>query len=112
MMLVLGTVAACTFYLASQWAQGMSLWQTLLRLPALMSLEIGIKRDQRQGRPGGGVRPQEPVSSHPEIQRGPPQRGRFPFAPPSEDPAPAPTVAAAWPQDWVSAAGGQDRSLR
>ena len=30
------------FYLASQWAQGMSLWQTTLRLPALMALGIGI----------------------------------------------------------------------
>ena len=28
--------------MASQWAQGLSLWQTLLRLPALMSLGIGI----------------------------------------------------------------------
>jgi len=38
----MGTLAACTFYLASQWAQGMSLWQTTLRLPALMALGIGI----------------------------------------------------------------------
>ncbi len=41
-LLIMGTLAACTFYLASQWAQGMSLWQTTLRLPALMSLGIGI----------------------------------------------------------------------
>ncbi len=41
-LLLLGTLAACTFYLASQWAQGMSLWQTTLRLPALMALGIGI----------------------------------------------------------------------
>ncbi len=41
-LLVLGTLAACSFYLASQWAQGMSLWQTALRLPALMALGIGI----------------------------------------------------------------------
>ncbi len=41
-LLILGTFAACAFYLASQWAQGLSLRQTLLRLPALMSLGIGI----------------------------------------------------------------------
>ena len=41
-LLILGTLAACTFYLASQWAQGMSLWQTTLRLPALMALGVGI----------------------------------------------------------------------
>ena len=41
-LLIMGTLAACTFYLASQWAQGMSLWQTTLRLPALMALGIGI----------------------------------------------------------------------
>ena len=42
MLLVLGTLAACTFYVASQWAQGTSLWHTVARLPALMSLGIGI----------------------------------------------------------------------
>ena len=41
-LLVLGTLAACTFYMASQWAQGASLWQTTIRLPALMALGIGI----------------------------------------------------------------------
>jgi len=41
-LLVLGTLAACTFYMASQWAQGASLWQTTTRLPALMALGIGI----------------------------------------------------------------------
>jgi cellulose synthase/poly-beta-1,6-N-acetylglucosamine synthase-like glycosyltransferase len=41
-LLILGTLAACTFYVASQWAQGMSFWQTVARLPALMSLGIGI----------------------------------------------------------------------
>ena len=41
-LLILGTLAACTFYVASQWAQGMSLRRTILRLPALMSLGIGI----------------------------------------------------------------------
>ncbi len=41
-LLILGTFAACTFYLASQWAQGLSLRQTLVRLPALMALGIGI----------------------------------------------------------------------
>ncbi len=41
-LLILGTIAACTFYLASQWAQGLSLRQTLMRLPALMALGIGI----------------------------------------------------------------------
>jgi cellulose synthase/poly-beta-1,6-N-acetylglucosamine synthase-like glycosyltransferase len=41
-LLILGTLAACTFYIASQWAQGLSLGQTIVRLPALMSLGIGI----------------------------------------------------------------------
>jgi cellulose synthase/poly-beta-1,6-N-acetylglucosamine synthase-like glycosyltransferase len=41
-LIVLGTLAACTFYIVSQWAQGMSLWQTIKRMPALMSLGIGI----------------------------------------------------------------------
>jgi hypothetical protein len=41
-LLVLGTLAACTFYMTSQWALGLGLRRTLLRLPALMSLGIGI----------------------------------------------------------------------
>ncbi len=41
-LLVLGTFAACAFYMTSQWAQGISIRQTALRLPALMSLGIGI----------------------------------------------------------------------
>ncbi len=41
-LLALGTLAACTFYVASQWAQGARLWQTTTRLPALMALGIGI----------------------------------------------------------------------
>ena len=41
-LILLGTLAACTFYVASQWAQGMSVWHTIARLPALMSLGIGI----------------------------------------------------------------------
>jgi hypothetical protein len=42
LFLFLGAMAACTFYLASQWAQGLNLWQTALRLPALMALGVGI----------------------------------------------------------------------
>ena len=38
----LGTLAACAFYLTSQWAQGMGLWQTVVRLPALMAIGVGI----------------------------------------------------------------------
>jgi cellulose synthase/poly-beta-1,6-N-acetylglucosamine synthase-like glycosyltransferase len=41
-LLILGTVAACTFYVTSQWAQGGGVWRTIARLPALMSLGIGI----------------------------------------------------------------------
>jgi cellulose synthase/poly-beta-1,6-N-acetylglucosamine synthase-like glycosyltransferase len=41
-LLILGTVAACTFYIASQCVQGVSVWRTIARLPALMSLGIGI----------------------------------------------------------------------
>ena len=40
--LFLGAFAACTFYLTSQWAQGYSMLATLLRLPALLALGIGI----------------------------------------------------------------------
>jgi hypothetical protein len=46
LFMFLGMMAACSFYLASQWAQGftqgLSLWKTLLRLPALMALGVGI----------------------------------------------------------------------
>jgi hypothetical protein len=41
-LIALGTLAACTFYIASQWAQGLGIWQTIARMPALMSLGIGI----------------------------------------------------------------------
>jgi cellulose synthase/poly-beta-1,6-N-acetylglucosamine synthase-like glycosyltransferase len=41
-LIVLGTLAACTFYIASQWAQGLGIWKTIARMPALMSLGIGI----------------------------------------------------------------------
>jgi cellulose synthase/poly-beta-1,6-N-acetylglucosamine synthase-like glycosyltransferase len=42
LFLVLGAMAACTFYLASQWTQGLSMWKTLLRLPALMAVGVGL----------------------------------------------------------------------
>lgn len=42
LFLILGMMAATTFYLTSQWAQGLSLWRTALRLPALMALGVGI----------------------------------------------------------------------
>ncbi|MHC4414554.1 MAG: cellulose synthase family protein [Planctomycetota bacterium] len=42
LFVILGTMAACTFYLTSQWTQGMSFWHTLARLPALMAIGIGI----------------------------------------------------------------------
>jgi len=38
----LGACAAGAFYLASQWAQGASLWRTIWRLPALFAIGIGI----------------------------------------------------------------------
>jgi hypothetical protein len=38
----LGTLAACTFYVASQWAQRLPLLPAILRLPALMALGVGI----------------------------------------------------------------------
>lgn len=40
--LILGTIAASTFYLTSQWALGKSLTKTLIRLPLLMAIGIGI----------------------------------------------------------------------
>ncbi len=40
--LFLGAMAACTFYLASQQAQGRSFWKTVLALPALLAIGIGI----------------------------------------------------------------------
>lgn len=40
--LVLGTAAAATFYLAAQARHGLGFWQTLLRLPALMAVGIGV----------------------------------------------------------------------
>ena len=42
LLLVLGTAAACSFYVTSQWAQGISPWQTLWRMPALMAIGIGV----------------------------------------------------------------------
>ncbi len=42
LFLLLGALAACTFYLASQRAQGLGMWKTLLRLPALMAIGVGI----------------------------------------------------------------------
>ncbi len=42
LLVVLGTAAACLFYVTSQRAQGIGLWHTLGRLPALMSVGIGI----------------------------------------------------------------------
>lgn len=41
-LLLLGTLAACLFFVTSQWVQGLSVGRTVLRLPALMSLGIGI----------------------------------------------------------------------
>ena len=40
--LILGAIAAGTFYMASQRAQGLGFWRTILRLPALMALGVGI----------------------------------------------------------------------
>ena len=40
--LVLGTFGAATFYAASQRAQGFSLWRSLLKIPFLMALGVGI----------------------------------------------------------------------
>src|SRR5205085_2382680 len=42
LFLLLGAMAACTFYLASQWAQGLGLWHTILYMPALMAVGVGI----------------------------------------------------------------------
>jgi cellulose synthase/poly-beta-1,6-N-acetylglucosamine synthase-like glycosyltransferase len=42
LFMILGMLAACVFYLTSQYAQGLSLWRTLIRLPALMALGVGI----------------------------------------------------------------------
>jgi len=40
--LLLGTMAAATFYIASQCVQGYSFWKTLFKIPLLMALGIGI----------------------------------------------------------------------
>lgn len=40
--LLLGAVAACTFYIASQWAQGLGFFRTLIYMPALMAIGVGI----------------------------------------------------------------------
>src|SRR5207249_4389245 len=40
--LLLGTLAAATFYVVSQRAQGLSVGRTLLKLPVLMALGIGL----------------------------------------------------------------------
>ena len=42
LFLLLGAAAACTFYVASQWAQGLSMHRTLLYMPALMAIGVGI----------------------------------------------------------------------
>jgi cellulose synthase/poly-beta-1,6-N-acetylglucosamine synthase-like glycosyltransferase len=42
LFMILGAVAAAVFYLASQTSQGLSGWRTLLRLPALMAVGVGI----------------------------------------------------------------------
>jgi cellulose synthase/poly-beta-1,6-N-acetylglucosamine synthase-like glycosyltransferase/Leucine-rich repeat (LRR) protein len=56
--LVLGTMAASAFYLVSQRAQGSSLWMTLLKLPLLMALGIGMSAVNARAVIGGllGVR--------------------------------------------------------
>ncbi|MHC5023423.1 MAG: glycosyltransferase [Planctomycetota bacterium] len=41
-ILLMGTVAAGTFYVSSQSAQNIRLWRTLVRLPVLMAIGIGI----------------------------------------------------------------------
>lgn len=38
----LGAMAACTFYIASQSAQGFSIFKTMARLPALLAIGVGI----------------------------------------------------------------------
>ncbi len=40
--LAMGTMAACVFYVVSQRVQSISLWRTVLRLPALMAIGVGI----------------------------------------------------------------------
>jgi cellulose synthase/poly-beta-1,6-N-acetylglucosamine synthase-like glycosyltransferase/Leucine-rich repeat (LRR) protein len=40
--LLFGTFAAAGFYLVSQWAQGFSVWRTLLKLPVLFALGVGL----------------------------------------------------------------------
>jgi len=40
--MVLGMLAACVFYMTSQATQGLNLWKTVVRLPALMALGVGI----------------------------------------------------------------------
>jgi cellulose synthase/poly-beta-1,6-N-acetylglucosamine synthase-like glycosyltransferase len=42
MFLLLGALAATSFYVASQWAQGFSPWKTILYMPALMAIGVGI----------------------------------------------------------------------
>jgi cellulose synthase/poly-beta-1,6-N-acetylglucosamine synthase-like glycosyltransferase len=42
LFMLLGALAAGVFYLASQTSQGLSGWRTLLRLPALMAMGVGI----------------------------------------------------------------------
>jgi len=40
--MILGMLAACVFYLTSQASQGLGVWKTIIRLPALMALGVGI----------------------------------------------------------------------
>ncbi len=42
LLITLGTLAACSFYVASQWAQGNGVLGTIARMPALMAVGIGI----------------------------------------------------------------------
>jgi hypothetical protein len=42
LFLLLGAMAATSFYVASQWAQGYGIWKTVLHMPALMAIGVGI----------------------------------------------------------------------
>ncbi|MDX1682101.1 MAG: glycosyltransferase family 2 protein [Phycisphaeraceae bacterium] len=48
-LFAMGTVSASVFYIASQQAQGRNGWSTLIRLPVLMAIGIGIAVNNARG---------------------------------------------------------------
>ncbi|MHC4428972.1 MAG: glycosyltransferase, partial [Planctomycetota bacterium] len=67
LFLVLGTAAASAFYVTSQWAQGLGLRHTLMRLPALMAIGVGISVTNTRAVIGAVLRRESPFVRTPKY---------------------------------------------